>query len=203
MWRRPTRQDLKSITFLKVAISVIAAGVIIARLIWPNIKLDSITLGLLIVAILPWFAALIESAKFPGGWEVKFRDVKSAGDKVVASAAPSAAVEQLPEPTFLNIAETDPNLALVGLRIEIERRVRRLAEQADIPTDRMPLTRVVNQLAERGIIGREAQEGLGDLIYAGNQAAHGARVERDVADWAILVGPQILQALDKKLNGNG
>jgi hypothetical protein len=184
-----------------MAISIIAIGVIVARLIWPNIKLDSITLGLLIVAILPWFSALIESAKFPGGWEVKFRDVKSAGDRVVASSPPSTQAVALPKPSFLSIAETDPNLALVGLRIEIETRVRKLAERADLPIEGIPLTRLVDELGRRGVIDKNAQGGLRELIFAGNQAAHGATVERSAADWAIDVGPQILQALDEKLTG--
>jgi hypothetical protein len=42
-----------------------------------------------------------------------------------------------------------------------------------------------------------ALSGLQELIYAGNEAAHGAKIEDGVADWAISYGPVILKTLDK------
>ena len=60
----------------KLLISMGAWGIIIARVILPNLKIDAITLGLLVVAVLPWFSDLLQSAKLPGGWEVNFRDIE-------------------------------------------------------------------------------------------------------------------------------
>jgi len=54
-------------TKVKIVMMVIAFGLIVARFIWPNIQVDAITLGLIIVAILPWLTTIVESAKFPGG----------------------------------------------------------------------------------------------------------------------------------------
>jgi hypothetical protein len=62
------------IFWLKLSISSIALGVVGLRVAFPDIKIDIISLGLIILAFLPWCAELIESAKFPGGWEVKFKD---------------------------------------------------------------------------------------------------------------------------------
>ncbi len=53
-----------------------ALVIIAARIIWPSLLIDAITLGLLIVVILPWLSKLIESAKFPGGWELTFRRIQ-------------------------------------------------------------------------------------------------------------------------------
>jgi hypothetical protein len=44
------------------------------------LNIDAITLGLLVVAVLPWFSDLLQSAKFPGGWEVNFREIKNKQD---------------------------------------------------------------------------------------------------------------------------
>jgi hypothetical protein len=77
-----------SINWLKAVITVVALGVIVLRIYYPDVRIDAVTFGLFVVAILPWLSELIESAKFPGGWEVKFRDVREAGAKVTSSSPP-------------------------------------------------------------------------------------------------------------------
>jgi hypothetical protein len=189
-------RSVQKLTWLKLAITVSALACVAARIIWPDLKIDAITLGLLVVAVLPWLAALIESAKFPGGWEVKFRDVQQAGAKVTGSpeaAAAAAPTQQTND--FLASLSRDPNLALVGLRIEIEKRLRRLARQHGIPENQPP-TRLVRELQSTGALSHPTVSGLQELIMAGNQAAHGARVQEGVAEWAAEYGPQVLSALD-------
>jgi len=73
------RQDVRGQTmrnqkWLRIGVSLGAIVVIVARFVWPNLKVDIFTLALVIVAVLPWLSGMIESAKFPGGWEVKFRE---------------------------------------------------------------------------------------------------------------------------------
>lgn len=69
------------ITITKIVISLTALVLIAVRLKWPEIKIDTVTIGLLVVAILPWVAVLLESAEFPGGWKVRFRDLKNEQEK--------------------------------------------------------------------------------------------------------------------------
>ena len=68
----------------KIMISVSAILLILIRLLWPQITVDAITLGLLVVAALPWFAAILESAELPGGWKLEFR--KLDGDTATETA---------------------------------------------------------------------------------------------------------------------
>jgi hypothetical protein len=50
--------------------------------LYPSLKLDdALTVGLLIVAVLPWIAQLLSSAKLPGGWEFVFREMKDKQEK--------------------------------------------------------------------------------------------------------------------------
>jgi len=221
-----------SINWLKGVITVTALVAIGLRIYFPDLRIDSVTLGLMVVAILPWLSELIESAKFPGGWEIKFRDLQHAADKITStSPTPAATSTPTPSPTptptpsasssstlsspaslgrsrddmvFLemspiNFLEPDPNLALVGLRIEIERRLRQLAEKHGISTARRSLTGLVRDLKQRELLPHGAASGLDDLIMAGNRAAHGARVEPGVAEWAQIMGPLIILALDDLL----
>ncbi len=178
---------------LRIGISITAIILIVARFIWPDIKIDTITIGLFIVAVLPWVTSLIESAKFPGGWEVKFRDVKAAGEKI---PLPKTEQTALTQHSFQNVVEQDPNLAMVGLRIEIEKRVRELAGIAGVNPNQ-PLTRLFRELQRSEEINPPFYSGLQELIMAGNQAAHGAKVEPSVADWAFDVGPRVLATLDE------
>ena len=199
------RSRLKSVpgtTWLKVAISLVATCAIVLRLIWPDIKIDVIALGLLIVAVLPWLSSLLESAKFPGGWEIKFRDVQKAAAHVTGGAKSETTTTPeplLPEPSFVAIAATDANLALVGLRIEIEKRLRELASKHGL-TDRLPLRRILDDLRRQQVLDPEVVSGLHELIIAGNHAAHGATVQDSVAEWAIEQGTGVLAALDGRIN---
>jgi hypothetical protein len=45
--------------------------------LYPSLAVaDSFSVGLLIVAVLPWLSELLVSAKLPGGWELVFREIK-------------------------------------------------------------------------------------------------------------------------------
>ena len=45
-------------------------------MVLPTLNIDSIALGLLVVAVLPWFADLLDSAELPGGWKIAFTDLE-------------------------------------------------------------------------------------------------------------------------------
>ncbi len=193
-------KSLSSLTSLKIGITTISILLILVRLIWPNINIDSITLGLLVVAVLPWLSVLIESAEFPGGWKVKFRDIKDAGDKIIGDE-PLPSEQPKPEASYLEIADTDPNLALVGLRIEIEKRIRTLGSHFNFPINKS-LKNLILDLRLKNVLPHDVANGLLELIRAGNSAAHGAWVEKNVADWAITSGRNILAHLDHLMKDN-
>jgi hypothetical protein len=188
-------------TSAKWIISLGALALLVARLIWPDAKVDAVAIGLFIVAILPWLANILESAKLPGGWEIKFRNLQRAGQQVVSGTSAVSQTSQRAGSFSEGIATSDPNLALVALRIEIERRLRAIAQQHEIPEERS-LLRLFRRLHERKILTEASLKGLEELVMAGNQAAHGARVESHVAEWAAEYGPQILATLDAKLANN-
>ena len=199
---------MKSTTRLKLLISCGGLLIFLARLIWPMIKIDAISLGLIIVAILPWLSSLIESAEFPGGWKIKFRDIERAGAKITAeeeipsttstTTLPPEALESKTKLSFFDVIDRDPNLALVGFRIEIEKRIRTLAEIEGLRINQ-PLSRLLRELNQRGVLSQMGFSGLQDIVSAGNQAAHGAKVEPSVTDWAFDIGPNILSAMDRKI----
>ena len=192
----------------KIAISTSCSLLAVGHLIWPNVQIDMATIILLLVAVLPWLAGVVRSVQLPGGFKIELQDVKTATEKVTSgkiarSALPLAPIGREENLEFLRqVAQTDPNLALVGLRIEIERRLARLAADLGLPATRRSAGALLRDLITQERIDRETASGLNDLIALGNQAAHGAEVTANAAAWALDDGPLVLELLDSLIAGH-
>jgi len=192
---------------MKAAISATCVILATAHMIWPTVQVDIVTFVLLVVAALPWLAAVIRSVELPGGFKIELQDVKAATEKVTAGGAAKKLSQPVPalredKLSFLrDVAKEDPNLALVGLRIEIERRLSELVGQVDLPTTRRSAGVLLRELVADKRIDPRTAAGLGELIALGNQAAHGAKVTSSAAVWSLDTGPFILQALDGLVEG--
>lgn len=188
---------------LHIAISVIAVLLAAGHLIFPAVKIDAIVVALLVFAILPWLGSIFKSVELPGGMKVQYQDLK----KAEARAEEAGLLTTAPPPkmdgrVFAVIAEHDPNLALAGLRIEIEKRLREIASSNHIREDARGLTQLMRQLRKVGAISESDESVLRDLTGLLNEAVHGAKVDQRAAQWAIEVGPQLLATLDKRIAGS-
>src|SRR5436190_5538882 len=114
----------------QIVVTGVALVVAAFHVIWPDLKIDSVTLLLLMVAAIPWLLPLFKSVELPGGLKLEFQDLQ-ASEKRAAEAGLLDEPPQTPDHaySFQVVADEDPNLALAGLRIEIERRLGRLAEE--------------------------------------------------------------------------
>jgi len=208
---------MRSVRAIRIAVTASAGILLIVHLVWPRIRVDAITLGLTIIGVLPWLVDLLKSAKFPGGWEITFRDVEEAGAKVADGGNKSSlprddgravrgigANREEGNGQERLLVQGDANLALVGLRIEIERRLQAIALRRNLPESR-GLNNLIRKLRSQGVLRDEVVWGLNDLVAAGNKAAHGAFVDPRVAEWASYAGPSILAALDElgDIDGSG
>src|ERR1035441_2316540 len=63
---------------LAVAISIVAVVAALVHLRHPDWAIDGKTVALLVIAILPWLGSIFESVELPGGWKVRYRDLKNA-----------------------------------------------------------------------------------------------------------------------------
>jgi hypothetical protein len=169
-------------------------------MILPELKVDSITIALFIIAIIPWLLPLFKSLELPGGWKIEFQDVQDAmekADKAGLIIAPDG--KKHSEPAFLEIANLDTNLGLAGLRIEIEKRLIKIAEINKIPNQRVSLGRLLRELINKGVLNENEYGALLDIITILNSAVHGASISQDTAKYTINYGISLLDALDKKL----
>jgi hypothetical protein len=186
---------------LKIIVSLSAFIGILIHAIFPNFKIDIITIGLFLIGIIPWLSSLIDSFELPGGWKLKFaqlEETRKRAEKVglISGDATKTGSKQY---TFQMIGNNDPNLALAGLRIEIERRLIQLAENNNIGTSMQGAGRLLQMLAARNLIGNEEQSVLLDMISLLNSAVHGARIDARSYSWAMQYGPEILKSLDEKI----
>jgi hypothetical protein len=207
---------------IRVTATVVSLALLLSHLFFPAVaRVDAITLALLAVAIVPWLGDVFESIDLPGGGGVKFREtVKAAGEVVVASAPaprpspPAPALEQPPHPaapapgpsraarheplkaSVLPLS-SDPNLALVALRIEIEKRLAALVEKAGVKA--RSLNDMLRAADELHLLDARVIDALRTLIRAGNMAAHGRPIDRELGEWVSDTGPDILRALDLRL----
>ena len=196
----------------KIGITSPFALLAIAHLLWPKLGIDATTIVLIILASIPWILPYIKSFDLAGIGKIELNDMKAATNKIALPTAElksddkglsensigknQALSDKLFFADLRRIAEVDPNLPLVGFRIELERRILSLAKRLEIPIEKKSLGLIVVQLEDKGILAGYMFSGLMELIRLGNLAAHGDKVNKNAIDWVLNIGPQIFQDLD-------
>ena len=217
----------KKLRFLITLTSLLVA---LGHLIFPTVAIDFVTVALLVIAVLPWLAPIVKSVELPGGLKIQLQDMEKVtkellrADFMVQPAtnnmrfegrAPAPKLEATAEAkleaevmsraevaveALRNVSGTDANLALVGFRIEIEKRLREYARFKGLePSGR--ISAIVRELGRRELLPSKVGLALEELIRLGNLAAHGVSVEPQAAEWVFDQGPEVLAVLDRILRG--
>lgn len=185
---------------IQIAITLGAVAIAAAHLVWPAIEIDATTLVLFTIAVIPWLAPLFKSVEFPGGWKIEFQELENARGKAEAAGLLDLTTKRgESEFSFQAVAEEDPNLALAGLRIEIESRLRELARTRNVPSDRAGIGQLLHRLDRHDILNPEERAALSEMVHLLNSAVHGAKVDSRAAQWALEVGPQLLAGIDERI----
>jgi uncharacterized protein YecT (DUF1311 family) len=200
-------RTIKKRTQLFITISAIFLGLI--HMLFPNLKIDIIFIIFIIIAIIPWLEPLFKSVELPGGLKVEFKDFEELGEKakkagLIKSDQKIETRDNHPETySFIEVAELNQELALVGFRIEIEKRLRNLAEKYSIESNKYSVASLIEALAKDEILTIEEKSSLKDIIGTLNKASHGMEYDLRSANWVIENGPKILESLDEKLETRG
>jgi hypothetical protein len=117
-------------------------------------------------------------------------------EQAEAAAGTSRATTGFTVPESASVLTSDPNLALAGLRIEIERRLRWIAEAAGVESRSSSAGSLTRALQAAGVLPPDVASALYDLIGVGNQAVHAFDVSPGAAEWARTEGPRLLALLD-------
>jgi hypothetical protein len=178
-----------------------ALSVALAHVVFPTLAIDAIALALVMVAVVPWLAPLFKALELPGGWKVEFQELQKVAAKADDAGLLSPPAAPGVQYAFQAVADRDPHLALAGLRIELEKRLIRLAQRHGVGTRMQGLARLLGELARRGILSEDEESVLSDLVHLLNAAVHGAAVDPRATEWAMDVGPQLIQSFEEKLAG--
>ena len=73
--RKQAAARLVSGRLLPLLITVGALAIAVVHAGWPDLTIDTITLGLIGIAVIPWLGQIFESLELPGGTKVKYRDL--------------------------------------------------------------------------------------------------------------------------------
>jgi hypothetical protein len=175
-----------------IRFSLLFAGVSIAVFDTFVKPLSVIAAGALMIAIIPFVI------KFINKFTVFGMDFDLTGlDFEVGKFATDKDIEIEKAKDLRSYTDIDPTLALVGLRIEIERSMRQIAEKAGIES-RLGISQMARKLSEKGLISREVFSMISDMSPALNAAAHGVEISRENIDWVRQNGPTVLAALAPK-----
>lgn len=186
---------------LKIVMSLVAVGLAAIRILFPKIPIDATTIALLLIALVPWLSQIFSSVELPGGWKFVFRELKKTGERALEAGLIPATLTKVDEQrySFQTVGMEDPNLALAGLRIEIEKRLKRLADKNDIGTRMQSIGSLLNSLSQRNLLSQQERSIIADMVGLLNQAVHGAKVDRQATQWAMDFGSKLLKSLDERI----
>jgi Domain of unknown function (DUF4145) len=198
---------------------------------WPTT-----VVGLMLVFRVPIRTILhrLRKAELPGGVSIDFQEeiqqAKKLSEKVEALPTPAdrPKTPALPiteanarmlsvglRPTssgldmnyYREIANSDPNLALAGLRIELETMANNVAQGFNIARRKNEsLNSLLSRLSEHGAITNEQRDLMRKILSLCNQAVHGRTVTKAEADEVInaasVIADQYLEWLSWGFPGN-
>ncbi len=174
--------------------SLSLAFVLIAALDTFVSSISTIAATFLGLAALPWLLGLFDKVTLPGGIELNLRELE---ERLNAS---NAEVHDADREAFEFFKTDDPNLAMTALRIEIEKRLRKIAANRALVKSNVPvgISRLLRMLQEEGAIGSEVGSMILEMLPAMNAAAHGFYLPSSSDEWVFRNGPRLLALLDEK-----
>ena len=175
---------------------------IIIHAIFPEFAIDNITIALIIIILFPWLIPYLSKAKFPGGFEFDFREESQRLEEISERSPQISDImahlrEDMPSEmaTRQDLFRFDPNLALASLRIDIEKRVKEIASQRDIPIYRKSLGAILTKLSNNDIIGSSEYDTLLSVISICNKAVHAEKIDHSAASKILEIGELALYYL--------
>jgi hypothetical protein len=99
-----------------------------------------------------------------------------------------------PPPLFQRL--DDPHLKLISIRIDLETRLRDLANVAGVDPD-VPLPRLPERLVRQGIFSRNTARGITELLAICDRIVVGAEVDSAAAPKLLSESADVLYALDE------
>ena len=181
--------NLKTFFNVRLFIAAFAILVIIARIIWPEMRYDTtsfyLTILFAVILLIPDIGDLISRIKKikKGDLEIelesKINDLAAKTEKAeedIEVSGEAFAFERLPNDLRNRIAEytQDPRGGLIAVAVEIESKIDEIARryQIDKQTKYASPIRIIDEFTRRGIVPKELPSLIRDFWTIRNQAVH-------------------------------
>jgi len=190
---------------LRIVLSSVAAIVAVAHVSRPDLQIDGVTVTLIAIALLPWLSPIFRSVELPGGLKVEYQNLKEIADraeKVGLIKHRPGEISVASEFSFEDVAREDPLLGLAGLRIEIERQLRAIAESHGLAVPDKGIAALLLILGSKGLLTVEEMKTLQQLVGILNAAVHGSFVDDSAAEWALTSGKNLVLGLQARVPTN-
>lgn len=191
-------------------VALAAIALLVVHMLRPDeFRIDSITLGLLAIILLSPYLRFITRIKF-GEFAVDIDRLQVEELESKARAVPEAGEKPTDRriihllEMLSQIAESDPSLAVIRLAIELENRLRRLAELEGIsekgePPVRASIRQLSKFLLKRNVIDQSVFDAVSVLANIRNKVVHGGRVEEAYAMRMLDSGVSLMYHLESLL----
>ncbi len=202
---------------MRYLVALVAVAIVIVRAVWPDARLDEISLVLLVVAALalvwPDIAPLTSRIRRLKLWELEVElseKISELSERVEVvgreasqerEAAPAESVAVVPPELkeWAEAAAADPRAGLLLVAADIEEAIRRLASRHGMATGvgRLSARRALSDLAKRGIVPRQVVPLFDDFWQVRNEVVHGAGLQLPAGQLYELIdiGFRILELL--------
>ena len=180
--------ERKQGAFINYIISIFFIVIACLHQFWDQVTIDSYTLVLLVLAVIPWLFPYIKSLELPGGIKVETKDALEKIEAVEVELSPS---------TSFNYEGVDSNMAFVALRVEIEKTIRQYKFESGRKSQSLPIR--LQLLANDGVITKALASALLEIVKLGNAAAHGQVINSEEAELILMRAGALVDKLDSSL----
>lgn len=194
----------KSKVALSIIITALFVTLAILHVVFPKASIDSTFIILIIFAFMPWLIPYIKALEISGIGKVELIDretqvkmqEKIQNLNLEAVEADNLTAQRI-DGSLDDIVQGDPKLALVSLRIELEKTLRAIAEKNNVQFYRCGLGKLASILFNDKLINSDEYALLRDLIPPLNSAAHGDidKYSFDSIIWTLEVGVGLLNSM--------
>ena len=168
-----------------------------------NIKIDNITIILVLMIFLPWIIKYLKSLELNGIGKIELiseEERQRLNEKVNKIENNNNLIEI--EDKYLNF--DDMKLSLAALRIDIEEKLQKIAEKNQLRANRYGIMKLSNLLYNNGYINDSEYMIIKDIIGILNKAVHSDLDNYDLKSYnsIIKIASKLISSLDEKYNIN-
>ncbi len=182
--------------WFKLSLSILFLVIVVTRILFPLINIDSISVALLTLALVPWLGSLFDSIEFPGGLKFGYKKELEEVKKGIAESQVVSEEEPIKKPfiKYFPDSNDEPMMKIAWYRKELEYRLKKLTTATNVP--HTSSTKLASDLVVKKVIPINQFGLIEDVLAVMNNVVHGNEVDVDTYDWVINTMPSVLKGLD-------